>query len=152
MMRYVGSDAGVIVDLDAGTASGGHAQGDVLTDIERLFGSSHDDVLTGDAQNNWLFGDGGNDTLSGGAGIDKMFGGAGADSFVFNAGDTFVYVTDFVDDVDRIDLSSYGYSTVADALADMNDTAGNTRFFNGGDTLYILGITVADIMDDIDIA
>ena len=152
MMRYVGSDAGVSVNLEAGTASGGHAQGDVLTDIERLFGSSHDDVLTGDSQNNWLFGDGGNDTLDGGAGIDKFFGGAGADSFVFSAGDKFVYVTDFEDDVDRIDLSSYGFASVADALADMNDTAGNVRFFNNGDTLYILGTTVADIMDDIDIA
>jgi len=150
--RYVGSDAGVMIDLGAGTASGGHAEGDVLQNIELLFGSSFDDGLTGDSGNNWLFGADGNDTLSGGAGIDKMFGGAGADSFVFNAGDNFVFVTDFQDDLDRIDLSSYGYATVADALADMNDLGANTRFFNNGDTLYILGMSVSDIADDIDIA
>ena len=151
MARYVGSNAGVVIDLSAGTTSGGHADGDVLTDIERLFGSSFDDTLTGDAANNWLFGASGNDTLSGGAGIDKLFGGTGADIFVFNAGDSFTFVTDFEDDIDRIDLSSYGYATVADALADMNDLGANARFFNGGDTLYLLGVNVGDLADDIDI-
>ena len=45
---YSVSDAGVMVNLYDGTASGGHAEGDLLFDIERLDGSVFDDVLTGD--------------------------------------------------------------------------------------------------------
>ena len=46
------------VNLDADTASGGHAAGDVLDNIENLVGSSHDDTLAGNAGSNVL--DGGN--------------------------------------------------------------------------------------------
>jgi len=142
--RYVGSNSGVTIDLAAGTASGGHADGDILTNIERLFGSSHNDSLTGDAGNNWLFGSAGGDTLTGGAGFDKLFGGTGADTFVFNAGDVWAQVTDFEDDIDTIDLSSYGYDNVSDALMDMSALGGSSvRYFNGGDTMIILNTTMA---------
>ena len=75
---YAGSGAGVNVDLGAGTASGGDAAGDTLTNIENLIGSDHDDTLTGDSGDNVLEGGGGNDTLTGGAGNDM---------FVFAPGD-----------------------------------------------------------------
>ena len=59
---YDGSGAGVTVDLSKTTAqSGGHAQGDTLTDIENVTGSAHDDTLTGDANANILTGGGGSD-------------------------------------------------------------------------------------------
>lgn len=149
MMRYVGSREAVTVDLEAGTAFGGDAEGDVLTNVERLFGSNHDDTFTGDAQNNWLFGAAGNDTLDGGAGIDKFFGGAGSDTFVFSAGDTYVYVADFQDDVDNLDFSSYGFDTVEDALANMNQFGAHVRFFVDGDTMLILNTTLDAVADDI---
>ena len=41
--------SGVDVNLDLGTAAGGDAAGDSLTDIENLAGSSHDDTLSGDS-------------------------------------------------------------------------------------------------------
>ncbi len=149
MMRYVGSREAVTVNLETGTASGGDAAGDVLTNVERLFGSNHDDTFTGDSLNNWLFGANGNDTLDGGAGIDKFFGGAGSDTFVFGAGDDFVYVADFQDDVDVLDFSSYGFDTVEDALANMNQFGAHVRFFVDGDTMLILNTTLDAVSDDI---
>jgi len=70
-LSYEGSDAGVTVDLGARTASGGHAEGDVIDGtFENLTGSSWDDTLTGSAGNNVLTGGAGNDSLDGGAGTD----------------------------------------------------------------------------------
>ena len=80
---YVGSDATVTIDLTAGTASGGHAQGDTLTSIESVTGSNHDDVLTGDGGANVLAGGAGDDTLEGKAGADTLDGGEGDDVAVF---------------------------------------------------------------------
>ena len=74
---YAGSDQAVTVDLNAGTASGGDAQGDVLSNIENLTGSDYADTLTGDS---------GANVLTGGAGNDTLTGGAGDDIFMFSAG------------------------------------------------------------------
>ena len=149
MVRYVGSNEGVTVDLGAGTASGGHADGDLLISIEQLFGSSHADVLTGDAQNNFIFGSGGDDILDGAGGIDKLFGGSGADTFIFGAGDGFAYVTDWENDIDSLDLSQYGFSAVADAMANMDQRGDHVRFFMDGETLLILNADLDDLADDI---
>lgn len=46
---------------------GANTEGDVLTSIENILGSSYGDVLTGDAADNVIEGGLGNDTLSGGA-------------------------------------------------------------------------------------
>ncbi|TKR32967.1 tandem-95 repeat protein [Luteimonas gilva] len=101
-IRYAGSNASVTIDLAAGTASGGHAAGDVIviptggvSTIENVTGSDgFGDILFGDARANRLLGLGGDDVLdgragddvlSGGAGEDTLFGGDGADAM---AGDT----------------------------------------------------------------
>ena len=77
---YAGSDAGVTIDLgDSAAEAGGDAQGDVLTGVENIEGSDHNDTLTGDARNNRINGGDGNDTLNGGAGTDRLDGGAGSD-------------------------------------------------------------------------
>ncbi len=82
-ISYKYSPMGVTINLNAGTASGGDAEGDDLgTDIENVIGSMHDDVLTGtDNVNvgNSLWGLGGNDILSGREGEDMLYGGAGDD-------------------------------------------------------------------------
>ena len=77
---YAGSSAGVQVNLQANTATGGDAAGDVLSNIENLTGSAFNDTLTGDAGNNVLKGLAGNDTLNGGAGDDTLSGGLGNDT------------------------------------------------------------------------
>jgi Ca2+-binding RTX toxin-like protein/subtilisin-like proprotein convertase family protein len=77
---YVTSSAGVSVDLSAGTAAGGDAQGDTLISIEKVIGSSNDDRLIGDAGVNLLDGRAGDDVIEGGAGNDILTGGDGIDT------------------------------------------------------------------------
>ncbi|MGO4724063.1 hypothetical protein AB4112_11860, partial [Inquilinus sp. 2KB_23] len=78
--NYQGSATAVTVDLQAHTVSGGDAQGDTLTSIENLYGSSNDDHLTGDNGRNVIGGENGNDVLVGNGGDDAMNGEAGGDS------------------------------------------------------------------------
>ena len=86
---YAGSTAGVTIDLSAGAASGGYADGDTFTGIENLIGSDHADSLTGDAGANRLEGGAGADTLSGGLGDDSyVFGRGGGVDIVSDAGGT----------------------------------------------------------------
>jgi len=83
---YTDSPEGVEVDLGAGTASGGRADGDTLIGIENLIGSGADDVLTGDDGVNVLDGRAGGDTLTGKDGADTLRGGKGNDTLVGNRG------------------------------------------------------------------
>jgi len=82
---YQSSTGGVTVDLDAGTGAGGDAQGDILSGIENLSGSSYDDVLAGDFRNNSLSGGSGDDTLIGAGGDDTIAGGTGFDIVDYSA-------------------------------------------------------------------
>jgi Ca2+-binding RTX toxin-like protein len=68
----------VIVDLAAGTATGEGT--DTLTGIGQVFGSRHDDTITGDANANSLYGGPGTDTISGADGDDTLDGGDGTDT------------------------------------------------------------------------
>lgn len=58
---HAGSPQGVTVNLTTGRGSGGDAEGDILTGIEDVTGSRHDDVLTGNGAANALRGDAGRD-------------------------------------------------------------------------------------------
>ena len=101
MARYRYSDAGVEVNLEEGTARGGHAEGDTFpgkinygsfdanaelvavtrdSDIKDLLGSAYDDILVGNRNDNRLFGYYGDDELDGREGGDLLYGGPGADS------------------------------------------------------------------------
>ena len=77
---YQSATAGVVANLQTGTAADGLGGTDSLTGIESLFGSAFSDSFTGDANGNSLNGNGGNDTLSGGAGYDSLYGGDGNDT------------------------------------------------------------------------
>jgi Ca2+-binding RTX toxin-like protein len=68
-VSYNTSPAGVTVDLRISgpqTVSAGHI--DTLISIERVYGSLHDDTLTGDAGPNGFIGGGGRDVIDGGGG------------------------------------------------------------------------------------
>ena len=82
-ISYMMSPAGVSVNLNSGTASGGDADGDDLgEDIENVIGSMYDDDLRGarrGERDNKLWGEGGDDNLSGDRGNDELYGGAGDD-------------------------------------------------------------------------
>ncbi|RLJ59546.1 hemolysin type calcium-binding protein [Litoreibacter meonggei] len=90
-LQYVGSAAGVNVDLNASgigqqSASGGDAQGDQISEFENVYGTEFADVLTGNSDDNVLFGYGGSDVIDGGAGDDVIRGGADADTLTGGTG------------------------------------------------------------------
>ena len=66
---YFSSNASVTINLSTGMASGGHAAGDTLAEVENIYGSDgFGDTLIGDAASNVLMGLGGDDTIFGEAG------------------------------------------------------------------------------------
>ena len=100
-VAYLASDAAVTVNLENGTSQGGYAEGDEIVDVENVFGSDYDDILSGDnganrlegrKGNDELRGNGGNDVLEGGAGADRLDGGAGMDMASYSLSGTGVTV------------------------------------------------------------
>ncbi|MCY4505844.1 MAG: calcium-binding protein, partial [Acidobacteria bacterium] len=83
---YVHSDAGVTIDLAAGSAEGGHAEGDTLTGIESVRGSDHEDLLVARNDGSTLWGQRGDDLLNGGDGVDLLWGDRGNDTLMGGAG------------------------------------------------------------------
>jgi Ca2+-binding RTX toxin-like protein len=77
---YTANATAVIVDLLAGTAQGGDADGDTLNTIENLLGTAFADSITGDTSDNRLDGGAGDDWIRGGVGADLLIGGAGVDT------------------------------------------------------------------------
>ena len=82
-------------DFEANTfgfvANNNEAVGDILSNIESISGSSHNDWLTGDGNSNSLRGGTGNDRLEGGAGDDYLVGDAGNDTLYGGAGNDTLY-------------------------------------------------------------
>jgi serralysin len=77
---YRDSNIGVKINLgDNASETGGHATGDTLVSIERVLGSSYNDLIRGDGGNNYLVGGDGADLLYGGSGNDYVRGDEGAD-------------------------------------------------------------------------
>ena len=106
---YASSNVDVYVDLMNGqNTHGGHAQGDLLLNIEGVIGSAYGDRIFGDAgrnvlrgqggddqlygrgDNDTLDGGGGNDILDGGAGTNELRGGSGIDTALFSDAGTGV--------------------------------------------------------------
>ncbi len=54
-----------------------------IHDIERIRGTSHDDIYIGDDRSNWFAGYGGNDWFDGGPGRDGFYGGEGIDTLSY---------------------------------------------------------------------
>ncbi|MEB8387033.1 calcium-binding protein [Rhodobacteraceae bacterium KMM 6894] len=78
-VSYFNTVGPIQVDLTAGTASGGYAEGDVLSNVEDISGSHGGDTLTGDGMANSFLGHDGNDTIKTLGGDDYVRGGKGAD-------------------------------------------------------------------------
>ena len=105
-----------------------------VTGIERIAGGGGADTITGSA---------GDDVLDGGAAADRLSGGAGADVFDFNAtseskGSGYDLILDFVEGLDRIDLSTIdangaaaGDAFVFIGTAAFSSVAGQLRFDTG---------------------
>lgn len=100
LATYIGSNAGVVIDLGRQRGFLANAASDSLPErlfqIENIQGSIHADVLIGDGVANTFFGEsgydalhgaGGNDSLYGGGGLDRLYGEANGDLLKGEAGD-----------------------------------------------------------------
>jgi Ca2+-binding RTX toxin-like protein len=134
--NYQGSSLAVTVDLLNHTATGGDAQGDILTSIENLYGSSFDDHLSGDAGRNIIGGELGNDTLVGNGGDDSLSGEAGNDSL------------DGGDGADRL-VGGDGVDTIHGGIGNESVDAGtgNDRVFGEAGDDVLLGGPGDDQLD-----
>ncbi|MGF6228077.1 Ca2+-binding RTX toxin-like protein [Inquilinus ginsengisoli] len=129
------STAGVTVNLAAGTAGGGDAQGDTLIGIENLTGSNQgNDSLNGNAGANTLAGWGGADVLRGGAGADHLDGGAGSDTASYYNDGSGV----------TVNLST-GIGSGGNAQGDTYAGIENVTGSAGGDT--IIGNALANVLN-----
>lgn len=133
---YTDSAAGVRVDLAQGLGQYGSAQGDVLKNIEAVWGSGYNDVMIGN---------GGNNAFYGGKGMDRMTGGAGSDNFMYKAATdgAAVYgntvkgtvagdqIVDFQSGIDKITLSSKGFALPVGELVQGKNFVVLDTAFNG---------------------
>ncbi|MCB1521378.1 MAG: M10 family metallopeptidase C-terminal domain-containing protein [Hyphomicrobiaceae bacterium] len=139
-LSYVGSNAAVTVNLGTGAASGGHAAGDTFSNFENVFGSSHDDTLTGSSANNQVSGGDGDDTIHVSGGFDTINGGADIDTFDLS---TSTGVVNWVSleatgSQFRVDSGAgfVGRATLTN-IENVSDSAGDDRFYgNAADNTY----------------
>ena len=158
-VAYSNSPQRVQVQIGSSTqvvlGAGGHAEGDIVVNVEAVIGSSHDDKIRVDDRGgqsavdvpvaHTAYGGDGDDELwgyesdhlSGGAGDDALFtrgsgtveGGAGADTFWFVGEVDGPTIEDFDSaEGDRIGLSSVGFEHVAtksDVQAMLDGSRGN---------------------------
>lgn len=106
---YRDSDAAVTIDLAEGIVQGGHAEGDVLTEIENVIGSAYDDVLVGNGDAN---------RLEGGAGADRLDGGAGSDWASYQGSNEGVTV-------DLAESTALGGDAQGDVITNMENLTGS---------------------------
>lgn len=134
--------------LDGGTGN------DILLGSDgrdRLLGGDGRDQLFGGADNDRLIGGGGGDIINGGGGRDVLVGGGGADAFIFGPGRDVARITDFTDNIDMIDLTAFGFASVAEARSYAANINGNVVFsFATGDRL-IVEDTIKSQLTEIDI-
>lgn len=88
---YAGAIGSVWVNLATGIGEYADAQGDRLTNIENVVGTSWGDRLVGDGGANELDGAAGDDVIYGGDGADILRGGDGGDIIYGEGGDDLLY-------------------------------------------------------------
>jgi uncharacterized delta-60 repeat protein len=109
-------------------------------------GNELNNVITGSPTGNVLMGAAGNDTLDGGAGQDILWGMTGADTFLIRKGTGIDIIADFTPGTDRIDLSDYGFKSVAAARALFQQVGADVSVNLGnGDTLILMGVLASAI-------
>lgn len=135
---YSASNLGVIVSLVAGaTNTGGHAQGDVLSNIHNLIGSGHNDTLTGNDGANRLNGGAGDDNLNGGIGNDTLIGGYGKDALNGGSGlDTADYSDSSSSIIIKFSLNQAQRTNDTDTLMSIEEINGSS---STSDTLDFSG-------------
>jgi len=147
---YWGSES-ITINLLEGTASGGEAEGDVLTNIEAIKGSINDDNITGDNNNNVLDGNRGSDILNGLAGDDRLLGGDGDDEIYGGTGNDNISGGEGADIIDGGEGRDRAIYNKSDAAVTINlETNSNSGGEAEGDILTnIEEVTGSDFADNI---
>ena len=115
MITYKHSALGVRVDLnserqrDLAPLTGSDSDDDMLTNFENIQGSDNDDSLKVNNKHNIIDGLNGDDVLNGNGGTDRLFGGSGKDVFQVQTFQTNVYIEDFIQGQDIIDLRKFQF-------------------------------------------
>ncbi|MAP94085.1 MAG: hypothetical protein CMK07_03945 [Ponticaulis sp.] len=91
-LNYRNSGSAVQINLAEGTASGGHAEGDIFTNFERIDGSDFNDTLFGDDGENRLNGIKGQNFIEGGGGADQLTGGDSGSTLGYTTSDAGVTI------------------------------------------------------------
>jgi len=143
-VSYANSNAAVKVDLSAGTATGGFAEGDKLTSVETVAGSAFADKLTGNASDNILSGGAGADRLFGRGGNDTLTGGADADVFIFKGVNGQDRIQDFTDGVDMLQF----HKVTFDDLSFSQSQLGTTISIAGtSDSVFLLNVKSSQLTE-----
>lgn len=150
---YGNSGAGVVINLLAGTASGGEASGDTLISIENVYGSAFTDQLLGDSTGNELVGLAGDDFMEGRGGADALIGGEGNDtaSYLNSASAVTINLTnlsgaggdaagDLIVGIENVYGSAFNDILRGDAVGNLLlGASGDDTFFGEGGNDTILG-------------
>ena len=134
---YEGAAGGVTADLLVSANRAGEAVGDSFNSIENLRGSSHADVLGGNADNNILDGAGGADTMAGRLGDDRYLV-DDVDDIVTEAGNEGTdLVTASVDytlsaNVENLTLGGAALAATGNDLANVLTGNANANVLDGG--------------------
>jgi|GEM_PF-1832882 len=110
---------------------------DFLFSSYEYYGSSGDDVISGDMDSNRIIGEAGNDTLGGLAGEDWLIGDEGSDTFLFTPETEFDRIVDY-EAGDVIDVSSLGVSNIGAFDRAFTTPAGHSIVWADGQKLVVL--------------
>ncbi|MES9963052.1 MAG: immunoglobulin-like domain-containing protein [Candidatus Sedimenticola sp. 20ELBAFRAG] len=119
---YMRVDGGDTVDGGAGYDTADYRwsetgiDDDKLSGTEKVYGSAHDDTVTGTDGADRLYGYDGDDTLSGGAGNDSIVGGKGDDTLDGGAGRDTINARGGTDQVTGGEGNDYIYADGADTV------------------------------------
>ena len=145
---YFDGSQAVMVDLASGTGLGGEADGDRLSGIENLFGTSYNDRLAGNAAANRLAGLDGADVLAGRGGADRFGYGQTSDSLPAAPDRILDFSRSQGDRIDLVEVDANAQVTGDQAfkfIGQAQFTApGQLRFFQqNGDTIVEANTTDA---------
>jgi Ca2+-binding RTX toxin-like protein len=120
LVSYFSSNAAINFNFATLTAFGGHADGDILVNIEGAVGSPFGDTMISDGSPNTFFGSTGNDRLFGQGGNDILYGQEDSDQINGGTGNDTI---DGGDGIDRLvyDIPNWGYDRVQNYDAAGND-------------------------------
>lgn len=153
IINYIESRIGVQVDLGDGNAEeGGAAEGDILTNIENISGSLHNDILRGDDEINLINGYFGNDEIYGGDGADLLAGYFGQNKIYGEDGDDTLITgggADLLDGGDGNDWASYNFNVFEEVGVNINLANGfGSGGVAGGDVLVSIENLIGTDYDD----